>query len=75
MYVLLTYIIMGFFALLVGNLPVYAQEFDMRESQESVIDKTTRLCLEAEEMDGMDEMSEEMQQRCENILKDLNKIK
>jgi hypothetical protein len=66
---------MGFFALLVGNLPVYAQEFDMRESQESVIDKTTRLCLEAEEMDGMDEMSEEMQQRCENILKDLNKIK
>ena len=66
---------MGFFALLVGNLPVYAQEFDMRESQESVIDKTTRLCLEAEEMDGKDEMSEEMQQICENILKDLNKIK
>ena len=66
---------MGFFALLVGNLPVYAQEVDMRESQESIIDKTTRLCLEAEEMDGMDEMSEEMQQRCENILKDLNKIK
>ena len=42
----------------------------MRESQESFIDKTTRLCLEAEEMDGMDEMSEEMQQRCESILKD-----
>ena len=61
---------MGFFALLVGNLPVYAQE-----SQESFIDETTRLCLEAEEMDGMDEMSEEMQQRCESILKDLNKIK
>ena len=55
MYVLLTYIIIGFFLLSVGNLPVYAQEFDMRESQESFIDKTTRLCLEAEEMDGMDE--------------------
>jgi hypothetical protein len=74
-YVLLRYIIMGFFALLVGNLPVYAQESDMRESQESFIDKTTRLCLEAEEMGGMDEMSEEMQQICENILKDLNNIK